>query len=125
VQFVVRVARPTVSFASAAPRLKTALIGSVVPFALLLLGCASSLPVPGPTDVKRASALWPETTERDLADGRELFVNHCSNCHTLPMPNQYARGRWPAFVDEMAKEAHLDTNAQAKVTRYLMVMAPP
>lgn len=87
--------------------------------------CASRLPVPGPNDAQRASHLWPGTSQQDLADGRELFVNRCSSCHTLPMPQQFRQAEWPRFVDEMAQVANLDRPQRDKVTRYLVVMSPP
>lgn len=87
--------------------------------------CASQLPVPSPTDAQRASHLWPGTSQQDLADGRELFVNRCSSCHTLPMPQQFRQAEWPRFVDEMAQVANLDQPEREKVTRYLVVMSPP
>jgi mono/diheme cytochrome c family protein len=95
-------------------------------FALIAAwGCASQLPVPSPADARRAEALWPGTTQTDLADGRELFINRCASCHTLPMPQQFKQAAWPGFVDEMAEVARLDQPERAKLTRYLVLMAPP
>jgi mono/diheme cytochrome c family protein len=95
---------------------------------LAMLGagaCASQLPVPAAVDVRRAEALWPGTTQQDLADGRALYVGRCSSCHTLALPHEFKRSQWAEFVNEMADAANLDQSEREKITRYLVVMAPP
>jgi mono/diheme cytochrome c family protein len=88
-----------------------------------LVGCAASLPEPGPADAMRAARLWPGTTVDDLHRGKQRYVQACSSCHGLIDPHQFPSGRWPAFVKEMSGRMHLSDRDVDDLTRYLVVAA--
>lgn len=93
-------------------------------FALALVACfPKSGPVPGPVspEATQAAALkWPGTTQASLAEGRQLFSAHCSQCHGYPDVNAKSEGEWPGIVDDMAKKAKLDAAQKDKVLHFVL-----
>lgn len=64
---------------------------------LFLLGC---MVIPEPTP---QMAGGDEAVLRRLREGRSLYVNKCSGCHSLMAPNRYSDARWREEVDEMVE----------------------
>jgi mono/diheme cytochrome c family protein len=92
-----------------------------------LAGCAAQLPLLGEADAARASQRWPGTTVADLQRGRELYVNHCSSCHTLYRPQDLPADKWRTLVGEMQVRAKLAPEQAETISRYLVAAAeaPP
>jgi mono/diheme cytochrome c family protein len=86
-----------------------------------VLGCAGQIPPPTDADALRASARYPGTTVADLAHGRELYIEHCSHCHSLHRPTEQPASAWPKIVREMTKRAKLDGASTEELIRYLVV----
>jgi cytochrome c5 len=78
------------------------------------------LPIAAPL-VEQARVRWPETTEADLAEGRELFVTRCNRCHDLPDRRAYDEQRWPRILDTMGPRAKLDRRQHQLVLRFILV----
>lgn len=83
----------------------------------------TQIPKPGPDDVARAVARWPETTLADLERGRSLYVTRCGSCHRLIEPRHISPEAWPAHVDDMSERAKLEPEQAAAVSRYLVTVA--
>ena len=103
------------------PRLRFTLM--TVLFGGCLLACSAALPQPTSTDAARATLRWPGLTRQDLVSGRELYVDHCSACHRLPLPDRHAPDEWPSLVQSMSERAHLDAAQAQQVLRYLVTMS--
>jgi mono/diheme cytochrome c family protein len=86
-------------------------------------GCAGQIPPPMDADALRAQERWPGTTVAELTQGRSLYIDHCSGCHSLYRPASQPAREWAAIVTEMADRAKLDTDRSHAVIRYLTAMA--
>lgn len=98
----------------------TSRVAAVAGSLLLAAACVGQLPDPTDAHVAAASAQWPGTTRAQLVEGRRLYVNRCSGCHSLVLPSALAAGSWPSAVDEMAERSQLSPEEAATVTRYLV-----
>jgi cytochrome c len=88
---------------------------------VLLAGCASGPPAPGPRQVAGAQAAWPGTTITDLERGRRTYLSRCSACHRLHAPTEVAASKWPSVVHEMTDRAKLPAPEADDLVRYLVV----
>ena len=102
-----------------------ALLLACIVTAAVLASCTGQVPEPTSAHVARAQARWPDTTARDLRAGRELFVERCSGCHTLPRPSQHSAKEWPGIMAKMTPLVHMKPDQIEKVQRYLMVLSEP
>ncbi|MFL6519398.1 MAG: hypothetical protein ACJ8NS_04195 [Chthoniobacterales bacterium] len=57
-----------------------------------------------------------------LAEGRKVFVNRCIVCHALPDIGRYNRARLPGIVGWMSGRAHLTTEQQDALVKYLLAV---
>lgn len=88
-----------------------------------LLGCAGQVPQPTDAHAAAAAVQWPGTTRATLAQGRRLYVDRCSGCHSLVVPGAQPARSWPSAVDEMADRARLSPREADFVIRYLVAVA--
>jgi mono/diheme cytochrome c family protein len=89
-----------------------------------LVSCAGLTPPP-PTeaDARRAAAQWPGVTAADLERGRSLYLSRCSGCHQPVDPSHIRPDDWPHHVAEMRDRAHLKSDEESLIVRYLMTVA--
>lgn len=90
-----------------------------------LAACAPQLGQVTIAQVDWAAKTWPGTTRLDLEQGRATYIDKCSGCHTLHLPEEYPADHWRDVVVEMAPRAKLDGAEQDRVIRYLMAAAEP
>ena len=83
-------------------------------------GCAAALPRPSAATAARAQGRWPETTLEQLEHGRAVFVQRCSGCHSLPLPDSRTEAQWIKVLDEMAEEAKLTPAERVLVERFVL-----
>ena len=81
--------------------------------ALALVSCSSELYVPKPEDAT------PEVTFTELQQGRKLYVNKCSSCHALYLPEKYPSDEWRRYVEDMGSEAGATTEEKELMVKYL------
>jgi mono/diheme cytochrome c family protein len=89
--------------------------------------------VPGPLSaaaLESAQARWPGTSAEELEQGRQLFLNHCDSCHSLPDRAAYSEAEWPGLVRRMGKKADLKEAERELVLRFILAnrsepAAPP
>lgn len=103
----------------------TLLRGAMVLLALAggAAGCAGQIPEPELADAERVSGRWPETSVAGLVEGRRLYIDRCSGCHTLYRPAAYRPEQWAAMVEEMTERARLDRGQVDAIVRYLVAAA--
>jgi len=83
-------------------------------------GCAASLPRPSTATAARAQGRWPDSTLAQLEQGRSVFVQRCSGCHALPLPDSRTEAEWKKVLDEMGAEAKLTANERVLVERFVL-----
>jgi hypothetical protein len=78
---------------------------------LLLAACFPKPGVaPGPlsaSSVANALQQWPGTSEEQLEQGRQLFLQNCNGCHDYPDLVAYPEQKWPAAARRMGNKADL------------------
>ncbi len=57
--------------------------------------------------------------EKALAEGRDLYVNRCTECHDLEMLDSRGFPGWERTVGGMARRAGLDGGEQGKIMAYI------
>jgi len=83
-------------------------------------GCAAALPRPSAATVTRAQGRWPDSSLAQLEQGRSMFVQRCSGCHALPLPDSRTEAEWKKVMDEMAAEAKLTPDERVLVERFVL-----
>lgn len=82
---------------------------------LMLISCSSQLYVP----MQEVNSISVE----NLKKGRDLYVNNCSSCHQLYLPNKYDAVSWQHNLDEMQAKAKITDEQKKQIYDYL-VSAP-
>jgi hypothetical protein len=89
------------------------------PFALIILlasglsSCTSELYVPTATDAT------PTVTFEELQKGRRKYVEKCSSCHALYLPEKYSSAQWRSILDDMEDEAKMNPDEKDLIVKYL------
>jgi len=84
------------------------------------LACAPALPVVTPALVGTARQRWPDAGTEDLERGRRLYVDRCSSCHSLHLPNEYPEAKWEEAIGEMQHRARLLPEEREAIRRFLL-----
>jgi hypothetical protein len=87
------------------------------------LACASPFPEPREPDAVRARQRFAQVTLAELQTGREVFLNRCPSCHTLPSLSRYTPEQWPGVVQRMSEPAKLSAEQERQLTAYVVTMA--
>jgi cytochrome c5 len=66
-----------------------------------LFACSAALPTPNDAQLKSAQKLYPESSIESLNEGRRLYVQKCSGCHNLHLPQELEAARWQEEVHNM------------------------
>lgn len=88
-------------------------IGLVTLLAGLVLACGTALYVP------RESALISKGELKEMRSGRAAYISKCGSCHSLALPEKYSAQEWKAFVGRMAPKAHLTSQEEAEILKYV------
>jgi hypothetical protein len=70
--------------------------------------------------VTSASSRWPGVTASSLAQGHDLFLANCNQCHGYPDLSAIADDRWPGILDKMGRKAHLDPAETDAVLHFVL-----
>lgn len=84
------------------------------------LSCATAVPVPGAAQLRQARERWPELSQEELVEGRDLYVSRCSGCHNLRRPGEKPVAYWEHWMTEMSSKGQLPPEEASKVLRYLV-----
>ena len=80
---------------------------------IVLFACKSALYIPTKETVGEQANL--ET----LKNGRTLYVNKCSSCHALYLPEKYSKKEWIKWVNNMAPKAKITDQEKELIQAYL------
>jgi cytochrome c553 len=95
-------------------RLSLTMVAAV---AVLTFGaCATAIPHLSQQQLSWAQGQWPSADRESLEHGRSLYVTRCSACHAAPPPSEVDEDE---LVAEMADRAHLSSQEQELVVRFL------
>jgi hypothetical protein len=86
-----------------------------------LAGCAATLPLLTQDDAQRAVRRWPDATLQNLNQGRDLYIDRCSGCHSLHPPDEYSEANWRLEIERMKTRARLTESQKELVLRYLIL----
>lgn len=91
------------------------------PLLLLVVGACAAAEVPQPTvlDANRTGIALEQ-----LQQGRALYLDKCTRCHTAVGPKTIRGAEWPAHVAEMSERAKLTQADHDLIVRYLVTVAP-
>lgn len=80
---------------------------------LLIFSCSSPLYSPTKENVA------PTANLDKLKKGRQLYVNKCSSCHTLFLPEKFNRAQWTEAVNHMQQKAQITDEEKELIIDYL------
>jgi len=89
--------------------------GLVLSYLVMVSSCSPSLYLPTPADVSSESSL------EELVEGRRLYANHCSGCHTLHLPTQFSEEMWRETLDKMQSRSKTTYSEKMMILKYLAI----
>lgn len=92
---------------------------------VLACGAAFVAPEVDSRLVSIAASQQPPSSEEELRQGRDLFVQSCGRggfCHKLPTPKSRSAERWPGIMDKMAPKAGLNPTERDLVQRFILAV---
>lgn len=78
-----------------------------------IAGCTSELYQPTPTEV------YGTATFEELKQGRKLYVDKCSSCHALVLPEKLSPEQWQLQVTEMEQKVAITKSEKTLILKYL------
>ncbi|MDP4197692.1 MAG: cytochrome c [Bacteroidota bacterium] len=91
--------------------------------ALFLVSCSGSLPEPTSEQVQWASNKWSGISISELSEGRNLYIDKCSGCHSLKDPSDYTEEEWGTVLKKMSRKAKLTDAEYEKISHYISTMS--
>ncbi len=81
-------------------------------------------------DVDKVKTLYPNYTLAQLNEGKTLYSEKCTLCHSLKDPNSESSQKWPQIVFEMTNMANEKTltispKQEDLILKYLVTMTTP
>jgi hypothetical protein len=89
----------------------------IVMFALS--ACTVMLPQVSPKQADWAARQWPGMDATKLENARILYVNRCSGCHNLVLPEAHSLDKWNVILSTMAPRAKLSNEEKEQVRQYI------
>jgi len=80
----------------------------------LVSQCKVSLYMPISIDAEKSG-----TTLDNLMIGRNLYIEHCSSCHNLRLPQKYTATMWKENINKMQVKAKIDDEQKEIILKYL------
>ncbi len=96
----------------------------------MLAACSAALPYVSDDDVTWAKTNISPSNDKDLRDGRTLYITKCGGCHAPFLPSARPFSVWRIEVPSMGDRAQIDAADQQQILRYLAVatrtpLSPP
>ena len=89
--------------------MKTKIVASLL-FCCILYSCRQTLYMPQSQDAAK---------QLELVSGRTLYIDHCSSCHNLHLPQERDAIGWKKQLDEMQVKAKITDQEKELIFRYL------
>lgn len=78
--------------------------------------------VPTDLELQAIKQKYPETTAQNLANGHELYIGTCTDCHRKKNIFAYSESRWKEIVDDMAPRSKLNVQQTDDLYKYVLSM---
>ncbi len=91
-------------------------IPAVVIATLIFSACSTALYLPSDMDAK--ASMIPLDS---LMKGRKLYINKCSSCHNLYLPEKYTTAGWDTLLPRMQERAKISNSEINIIKKYLFV----
>ncbi len=85
----------------------------------ILAGCSASLPEPTESDLEQLQRYDPQLSIQSLRQSRTLYIQKCSGCHSLYLPERYSVTEWRGIMRTMGPKAKLNSNEDEKILKYV------
>jgi Dihaem cytochrome c len=95
---------------------KSCFIGFYLFLMLVILACSPALYIPTLADSQKAGI-----STDSLVLGRKIYVNNCSNCHSLYRPEHFTKREWAKVMPVMQKKAKISNEQRTMIVKYLSV----
>lgn len=95
---------------------KYSFLGCYLFLMFVLLACAPALYIPTLADSQKAGI-----STDSLVLGRKIYVNNCSNCHSLYRPEHFTKREWAKVIPVMQKKAKINNEQRNMIVKYLSV----
>lgn len=81
-------------------------------------------------DVDKVKPIYPNYTLAELNEGKTLYAEKCTLCHSLKNPTSESSAKWPHIVAEMTNMANEKTltispKQEDLILKYLVTMTTP
>lgn len=80
---------------------------------IFIIACSSALYFPSQSNVTVNASL------DDLQKGRQLYINKCSSCHSLILPEKHTASEWKIWVEKMRPKAKTNEPEEKLIIKYL------
>ena len=88
-------------------------IGLFILIIIGLIACKSALYIPTAENVVKNSNIV------ELKQGRMLYAEKCSSCHSLRLPEKYTKDQWEKNVNKMAPRAKITEEEKQLILAYV------
>jgi mono/diheme cytochrome c family protein len=78
--------------------------------------------VPGELELTAIKQKYPETTAQNLANGHELYIGKCTDCHRKKNIYAFSETRWKDIIDDMAQRSKLTAQETDDLYKYVLSM---
>ncbi len=78
--------------------------------------------VPGDLELQAIKLKYPETTAQNLANGHELYIGTCTDCHRKKNIFAYSESKWKEIIDDMAPRSKLNAQQTDDLYKYVLSM---
>lgn len=80
---------------------------------IILIACKSALYIPTTENVAK------NVNMEELQKGRAMYIEKCSSCHALYLPEKYSKKVWEKNVNEMAPKAKITDEEKQLILSYV------
>lgn len=78
--------------------------------------------IPGDLELQAIKLKYPETTAQNLANGHELYIGTCTDCHRKKNIFAYSESKWKDIIDDMAPRSKLNAQQTDDLYKYVLSM---
>ena len=79
-----------------------------------LVACKSALYIPVTENIAKNANI------DELVKGRASYINKCSSCHSLYLPEKFTKEEWTKNVDKMAPKAKITNQEKKLILAYVI-----
>lgn len=78
--------------------------------------------IPGELELEAIKKQYPAVTAQNLANGHELYIGTCTDCHRKKNIFAYSESKWKEIIDDMAPRSKLNAQQTDDLYKYVLSM---